>query len=145
MAIKIEILDATSGKFEEVAVLEKLVRSYKGTGTYLEGLFSNNLLGWFRNQVQDDFTGDIMDTLEGSHADLARNNTDKVSLRNDVSEYTKRSEDLEYLHKCEISRYKKEVESLESRLDHKQSYLEKVIADNTVMRNNLNADVLTYI
>ena len=145
MAIKIEILDATSGKSEEIAVLEKLVRSYKGTGTYLEGLFSNNLLGWFRNQVQDDFTGDIMDTLEGSHADLARNNTDKVSLRNEVSGYKKRIDDLEYLHKCEISRHKKEVESLENRLEHKQSYLEKVIADNTVMRNNLNADVLTYI
>jgi len=145
MAIKIEILDATSGKFEEIAILEKLVRSYKGTGTYLEGLFSNNLLGWFRNQVHDDFTGDIMDALEGSHADLARNNTDKVSLRNEIDGYKKRMSDLEYMHGCEIRKYQKEIESLESRIEHKQAYLERVIAENTVMRNNLNAEVLTYI
>jgi hypothetical protein len=145
MAIRIEILDATSGKSEEIAVLEKLVRSYKGSGTYLEGLFNNELLGWFRNQVQDDFTCDIMDTLEGSHADLARNNTDKMSLRNEIDSYKKRIEDLEYIHGCETRKYQKEIEALESRVEHKQSYLERVIADNTEMRNRMNSDVLTYI
>jgi hypothetical protein len=53
-------LNSQTGKSEEVAILALITDRVRGTQTYLDSLFTGDLLDYFKGKVTDDFCPDIM-------------------------------------------------------------------------------------
>jgi vancomycin resistance protein YoaR len=53
-------LNSQTGKSEEIAILQEITERMAGTQTYLESLFTGDLLEWFEGKVHDDFCPNIM-------------------------------------------------------------------------------------
>lgn len=61
--------DKDSTKAGEIDNLNRLHAAFHGTGNYLESLFSEKLVNWCREQIQNDFPPDVWDHYEGARAE----------------------------------------------------------------------------
>lgn len=52
-------LNSQTGKSEEIEILAYLTDRVRGTQTYLEQLFTQNLFEWVTGKIRDDFSTDI--------------------------------------------------------------------------------------
>jgi chromosome segregation ATPase len=115
----IPYLNANSSKEEERAFLAT-VRAQAGDGSYVRGLFSQELIDWLEDQISNDFPCDIMESLRAA--------------RKDGYEQAKKAVD-------EISRLKGELKSTQNLMgileDEKQKLI-KVMANFEVTINNLD-------
>jgi chromosome segregation ATPase len=63
MTIRVKIegvkLDSQTGKADEITVLQCIVALFQGSQTYLESLFSPELVTWVQQQIKDDLCADI--------------------------------------------------------------------------------------
>lgn len=53
-------------KAQEIEFMEAMVAHFSTKDLYLRGLFSNQLLEWFRMNAQNDWTADVMEALQAS-------------------------------------------------------------------------------
>ena len=53
-------INSQTGKSEEIEILNRITNRFRGTQTYLDSLFTTDLLDYFSGKVKDDFCPDIM-------------------------------------------------------------------------------------
>jgi len=126
VTIKIEAkegINVNTCKATEVEILTAIQKRFAGTGTYLSGLFSENLTRWFECQVKNDFTGDIWDIVDGYQDEVARKSTEiselKSALANQSRVFADEKSDLDY----KVRRLQGELVSTRESLENRVKYL----------------------
>ena len=89
--IQITLPEATDTKATEIKVLEKLHTNLKGTGTYLESLFTFEFAEWVRYQIANDWLPNIYEEL---NAERNNHSVTKAEARLDVERLEKEVDDL---------------------------------------------------
>lgn len=89
-------------KQEEIGIIETLHDAFKGTGNYLESLFSKNIVDWVSEEIRQDFLPNVMsawsldqirmNVLENEIA-ASKNNEDRlkhqISVSHELHEHNK--------------------------------------------------------
>lgn len=57
--IRITVPTTSTTKQEEIETIEKLQKSFAGTGSYLASLFSEKMVAWVAEQIRNDFIPDL--------------------------------------------------------------------------------------
>jgi len=78
-------LESSATKAEEIAWLE-LVASQVGRGTYLDSLFTEELVAWVSKQIRDDLSCNVFMALEASWDELSSALTHAQTAESEVEE-----------------------------------------------------------
>jgi len=87
-------INSQTGKVEEMEILAAITNRVRGTQTYLDSLFTDELADYFNGQVKNDFCPNIMaeyyaqiETNRNQAGELARANMKIDCLEHDVERY----------------------------------------------------------
>lgn len=128
-------LNSQTSKCEEVSVLALITDRVRGTQTYLDSLFTDELVAFFADKVQSDFCPNIMAEY---YAELENNRNlthDLQSARTSIDLLNKDKDDLKTLAKHEIEKRDKVIEEKNALLNVRQIALaEACMQKNEFMR-----------
>lgn len=102
-------LNSQTSKCEEVSVLALITDRVRGTQTYLDSLFTDELTAFFADKVQNDFCPNIMAEY---YAEMENNRNlthDLQSARTSIDLLNKDKDDLKTLAKHEIEKRDKTI------------------------------------
>ena len=131
--MKIKGIDtkANLSKSEEIKIIEALRDAFKGTGNYLEGLFSENLVEYVSRHIRDDEIPDIhefaqrqLDAVVEDHRQIVNLKSDLRAMRQNFENEAglrtlnckERDEEIGRLNE-EIGRLNEEIGRLKKELD----------------------------
>jgi len=105
-------LENDPAKYQEIELMEKMVREFDYSGTYMQMLFTPALLEFFINQVENDFSPSVDEYLDTEDQDAEIRN-----LRNEVVKFEK-------LAKYRLNDVNGLVKEIETMKDHQVTELD---------------------
>jgi hypothetical protein len=151
--IKVSItgLDENPSKSDEVAVLERLVEMFICKQWYLSLLFSKDLLEWFRGQVAQDVSCDLMGEFGFSRDQVmnaeSRANTLKTDLESQAKIHDAKLSEFKRVYEDEISKLRNELDRTKEREaeyadELGKEHVRNLFADCTIRQDRSTIDVL---
>jgi len=84
-----------TSNFDEIAILEKLHKAFKGSGSYLETLFSVDMLRWAAGMMRSNFSPDLMSYYDDANGVIDTLNETLAEVRLELQEAKARVNELQ--------------------------------------------------
>jgi len=110
-------LESDPTKLDEIKVLHKMFNEFKGSGTYLEMLFSDALTEFVQNQIMNDFSPQVDEYL------------DTQEQEDEIRDLRRKVDKWEKLAKYRLNDINELVKEIETMKDHQVTELDNLRAE----------------